>query len=66
MKLKEQIFERNGISVNEQRLMWAGKQLIDDRTVKSYGIEDDATIFLVLRLKGGSDRYKALLYLYLY
>ncbi|CAF1309726.1 unnamed protein product [Rotaria magnacalcarata] len=52
-KIKQRISERNGIPIEEQRLMWAGKQLINEKQIKDYGLQDGNTLFLVLRLKGG-------------
>ncbi len=42
-----------GAHVDQQRLIFEGKQLEDDRTLASYGIEADCTLHLVLRLRGG-------------
>ena len=43
-----------GILPRQQRLIHVGKQLVDDdRTMESYGIKEDSTIHLVLRLRGG-------------
>jgi hypothetical protein len=47
------IFDKEGITVDQQRLIWAGKQLADDKTVKDYDLQDGNTLHLVTRLKGG-------------
>jgi len=51
--IKQRIFEKEGIPVDQQRLVFNGKQLEDAQTVGSYGIEAESNIHLVLRLKGG-------------
>lgn len=37
------------------RLIYAGKQLADDKTAKDYNIEGGSVLHLVLALRGGSD-----------
>ena len=38
---------------SEQRLLYAGKQLEDERTLASYNITSGAMLHLVMRLRGG-------------
>eukprot|EP01083_Nonionella_stella_P317539 1156843_1 len=52
-QLKEQMQEKECIPVEQQRFLFAGTELDDDRTLASYGIQHDSTIHLVLRLRGG-------------
>lgn len=51
--LKEMVFKKCGIPVDQQHFIYAGRQLEDGVTLDKYGIGNKSTIHLVLRLRGG-------------
>merc|ERR1711904_261026 len=52
-RIKERVEEKEGIPPIQQRLIFAGRQMNDEKTAKDYNIEGGSVLHLVLALRGG-------------
>ena len=52
-RIKERVEEKEGIPPVQQRLIFAGKQMNDEKTARDYNIEGGSVLHLVLALRGG-------------
>ena len=51
--VKAKVQDKEGISPEDQRLLYRGQQLEDEYTIDDYQIDKNSTLHLVMRLRGG-------------
>ncbi|KAI8615239.1 ubiquitin-related domain-containing protein [Chytriomyces sp. MP71] len=52
-RIKDRVEEKEGIPPAQQRLIFGGRQMNDDKTATDYNIEGGSVLHLVLALRGG-------------
>uniref|UniRef100_A0A182V579 Ubiquitin-like protein NEDD8 n=1 Tax=Anopheles merus TaxID=30066 RepID=A0A182V579_ANOME len=52
-RIKERVEEKEGIPPQQQRLIFSGKQMNDDKTAQDYKVQGGSVLHLVLALRGG-------------
>jgi hypothetical protein len=52
-RLKQKIEKSEGVPPDQQRLIFGGMQLEDDRTLSDYNVKESSTVHMVLRMRGG-------------
>ncbi|RKP08367.1 hypothetical protein THASP1DRAFT_29824 [Thamnocephalis sphaerospora] len=52
-RVKERVEEKEGIPPAQQRLIFGGKQMSDEKTLQDYKISGGSVLHLVLALRGG-------------
>eukprot|EP00640_Fibrocapsa_japonica_P009578 CAMPEP_0113944696 /NCGR_PEP_ID=MMETSP1339-20121228/35811_1 /TAXON_ID=94617 /ORGANISM="Fibrocapsa japonica" /LENGTH=78 /DNA_ID=CAMNT_0000949985 /DNA_START=113 /DNA_END=349 /DNA_ORIENTATION=- /assembly_acc=CAM_ASM_000762 len=55
LMVKQALQEKEGIQVDQIRLIYSGKQLADDKSLLDYNVAAGGTIHMVLQLRGGSN-----------
>lgn len=55
LNLKKKILDSEDIPVDQQRLIFAGKILEDEKILDDYSVNNEATIHLYMRLRGGGN-----------
>ncbi|XP_044075344.1 NEDD8 ubiquitin like modifier, like isoform X1 [Siniperca chuatsi] len=62
-RIKERVEEKEGIPPQQQRLIYSGKQMNDEKTAADYKIQGGSVLHLVLALRGGSTLHRPCIHL---
>ncbi|PBK67122.1 ubiquitin [Armillaria solidipes] len=52
-RIKEKVEEQSGVPPPQQRLIFSGRQMADDKTAREFNIAPGSVLHLVLALRGG-------------
>uniref|UniRef100_A0A3B3QUZ2 ISG15 ubiquitin like modifier n=1 Tax=Paramormyrops kingsleyae TaxID=1676925 RepID=A0A3B3QUZ2_9TELE len=52
-EFKRKVFNKERVAVDQQRLIYEGRQMEDGKKLEDYDVTNESTIFLTLRLRGG-------------
>ncbi|KAF5322311.1 hypothetical protein D9619_000143 [Psilocybe cf. subviscida] len=52
-RIKEKVEEQSGVPPQQQRLIYSGRQMQDDKSARDFNIAAGAVLHLVLALRGG-------------
>ncbi|KAI0265052.1 ubiquitin-related domain-containing protein, partial [Gloeopeniophorella convolvens] len=52
-RIKEKVEEQSGVPPPQQRLIFGGRQMADEKTAREFNITPGAVLHLVLALRGG-------------
>ncbi len=56
--IKLKIFDKHGVPPDQQRIIFAGKQLEDNRTLADYNIQKEAYVDMIIPLRGWDKFYQ--------
>ena len=54
LDIKQKFFEIDGVPIDQQCLIFAGKQLEDHKNIANYKIVNESVLYMVMRLSGGA------------
>ena len=54
LDVKQKFLEKSGVPIDQQRMIFAGKQLDDRKSIADYKIVNKSVLHMVMRLRGGA------------